>query len=106
MSIRSDNLEATNWKRQLGSGKLEATTWKRHLGSDILEATTWKGGGGGTKMKIQKFKTAIVLPQKLAMLSVRVTRHSPPFIFNATTWKRQSGSDNLEATTCDPYRLP
>ena len=24
----------------------------------------------------------------------------------ATTWERQSGSDNLEATTCDPYRLP
>ena len=50
-------------------------------------------------MKIQKYKTAIVLPQNLAILSVRVTRHSPPFIFNATTWKRQLGSDKVEATT-------
>ena len=50
-------------------------------------------------MKIQKYKTAIVLPQNLAILSVRVTRHSPPFIFNATTWKRQLGSEEVEATT-------
>ena len=33
------------------------------------------------------------------MLSVWVPRHSPPFIFNATTWKRQLGSDKVEATT-------
>ena len=49
--LRSDNSEATTWKRQLGSDNLEATTWKRQLGSDNLEATTWKnilrGGGGG-----------------------------------------------------------
>ena len=94
--LGSDNLEATTWKRQLGSDNLEATTWKRQLGSDNLEATTsgsdnlekeW--GGRETKMKIQKYKTAIVLPKSPAMLSVRIPQHSPPFIFNATTWKRQ-----------------
>ena len=79
--LGSDNLEATTWKRQLGSDNVEATTWKRQLGSDNLEATTWKGGGRGTKMKIQKYKTAIVLPQSLAMLSVRLPQHSPPFIY-------------------------
>ena len=35
-------MEATTWKRQLGSDNLEATTWKRQLGSDNVEATTWK----------------------------------------------------------------
>ena len=83
-----DNVEATTWKRQLGSDNLEATTWKRELESENLER---RGvGEGETKMKIQKYKTAIVLPKGPAMLSVRVPQHSPPFIFNATTWKRQS----------------
>ena len=123
--LGSDNLEATTWKRQLGSDNLEATTWKRQLGSDNLEATTWKrqlgrrgDGGGGEeerKMKIQKYKTAIVLPQSPALISVESHNTAPPppipLYFQrgnmeATMWKRQSGSDNLEATTCDPYRLP
>ena len=95
----SANLEATTWKRQLGSDNagsdnVEATTWKRQLGSDNLE----RGEGGETKMKIHKYKTAIVLPKNPAMLSVRVPQHSPPFIFNATIWKRQLGSDKVEAT--------
>ena len=49
-------------------------------------------------MKIQNYKTAIVLPQSPALISVRVPKYSPPFIFNATTWKRQLGSDKVEAT--------
>ena len=76
----NDNLEATTWKRQLGSDNLEATTRKRQLGSDNSEANTWErqlgsdnvegGGGGGEepKIKLQKFKTAIVLCQSFALL--------------------------------------
>ena len=73
----SDNLEATTWKRQLGSDNakrqrgsdnVEATMSKRQRGSDNVEATTWKRQCGSDNME-------------------------------ATTWKRQRGSENLEATT-------
>ena len=94
--VRPEHVKATTWKRKQGSVNLEATTWKRQLGSDNLERG--EGGGRETKLKIQKYKTAIVLPKSPAMLSVSVPQHSPPFIFNATTWKRLLGSDKVEAT--------
>ena len=85
---------------------VKATTWRRPRGSDNLEGEEGRGGRREeeTKMKIQKY--AIALPQSPALISVRVPKYTPSFIFDATTWKRQSGSDNLEATTCDPYRFP
>ena len=93
-------MKATTWKRkrekrqrgshtERGSDNLEATTWKRRqLGRDNFEATNWKGREE-TKTKIQNYKTAIELPQNLALISVGVTQHNPLFIFNTTNWKRQ-----------------
>ena len=81
------------------SNNVEATTWKRQLGKR----------GGGNKNENTKIQNCDSTPSKPSnVLSDSPTTQSPPplFIFNATTWKRQSGSDNLEATTCDPYRLP
>ena len=58
--LGSDNVEATTWKRQLGSDNLEATTLKRQLGSDnseaTTEATTWKRGGGVERNKNENTK--------------------------------------------------
>ena len=110
-NLEGDHVEATTWKRQRGSDNVEATTWKRQRGSDNVEATTWKrqsgsdnlegGVGGGeeeTKMKIQKYNTAIVLPQSPPLISGRVPQYSPPPpppLFST----RQHGSDKVEATT-------
>ena len=117
--LGSDNLEATTWKRQRGSDNLEATTWKRQLGSDNLEATTWKGGGGGgNKNENTKIQNCDSTPSKPSNALSESHNTVPPPLFltwkrqlgsdkvEATKWKRQRGSDNLEATACDPYRLP
>lgn len=73
-------------------------------GGNNGEATTWKRQGGregeNLKWKYKNYKTAISTPQILAVFSVSIWQHSPPL-----GKLRQRGSDNLEATTCDPYWL-
>jgi len=72
--------------------------WKWQHGTDNLEATRCKSGEN-LKWKYKNYKTVISIPQRLAVRSVRIWQHSPPFRFNTTTWKQQLGRDKVEVTT-------
>ena len=74
-------MEATSWKRQLGSDNDEGITWKRQRRGDNVEATTWKRQRGSDNVNAEA-----------TTLTWKRQRN-----VEATTWKRQRGSDNLGA---------
>ena len=96
--LGSDNLEATTWKQQIN---MEATSWKRHRGSDNTEATSWKQQLGSDNVEATKWKRTTWKLTRTSNKAVANTwqRQRGRGNLEATSWKRQLGSANFEATT-------